>query len=128
MERPRDTLGLILVVEDEPVIREFVCEILEFDGFKTEAVEAADKALAVLDARAEEFSLLLTDIRMPGSMDGAALSNLTHQRWPNMPILVMSGHETPESSGVEHEVTFVRKPWAIGQMIDGVEHALGVAV
>jgi hypothetical protein len=36
----------------------------------------------------------------------------------------MSGHETPESSGVVHDVTFIRKPWSFGQLLDGVDKAL----
>jgi len=125
-ERPHHDQMLILVVEDEPIIREFVCEMLQLEGYATEAVENADLALEILNDRAEVVKLLLTDIRMPGSMDGAGLSNVTHDKWPGIPILVMSGHETPESSGVIHPVTFLRKPWTIGQMLDGVEHALAV--
>lgn len=125
-ERPHDDQMLILVVEDEPIIREFVCEMLQLEGYATEAVENADLALEILNDRAEVVKLLLTDIRMPGSMDGAGLSNVTHDKWPSIPILVMSGHETPESSGVIHPVTFLRKPWTIGQMLDGVEHALAL--
>lgn len=125
-ERSGDNPRLILVVEDEPIIREFVCEMLQLEGFATVAVEDADKALDELNARSAEFHLLLTDIRMPGSMDGAGLANFSHDKWPQLPILVMSGHETPESSGVVHPVTFLRKPWTIGQMLDGVDKALGV--
>jgi DNA-binding NtrC family response regulator len=124
MERPRDGQRLILVVEDEPIIREFVCEMLQGEDFIVEAVENADLALAFLNHRAAEVSLLLTDILMPGSINGAELSNVTHDKWPTLPILVMSGHETPESSGVKHKVGFLRKPWTIGQMLDSVEHAL----
>ncbi|WP_213881099.1 response regulator [Pseudomonas sp. dw_358] len=126
MERPQHTGGLILVVEDEPIIRDFVCEILQGEGFTTHPMENADQAMAFLEAQADQVGLLLTDIRMPGSIDGAELSNRSGDQWPQIPILVMSGHETPESSGVKHVVTFIRKPWTIGQMIDGVEKALGL--
>lgn len=125
-ERSGDNPRLILVVEDEPIIRDFVCEMLQLEGFSTVAVEDADQALIELNARSAEFDLLLTDIRMPGTMDGAGLANVSHDKWPQLPILVMSGHETPESSGVVHPVTFLRKPWTIGQMLDGVDKALGV--
>jgi DNA-binding NtrC family response regulator len=125
-ERSGDNPRLILVVEDEPIIRDFVCEMLQLEGFSTVAVEDADQALIELSARSAEFDLLLTDIRMPGTMDGAGLANVSHDKWPQLPILVMSGHETPESSGVVHPVTFLRKPWTIGQMLDGVDKALGV--
>jgi DNA-binding NtrC family response regulator len=124
MERPLRAPGLILVVEDEPIIRDFVCEILGGEGFDTHPMENADEAMAYLLTQSDKVSLLLTDIRMPGSIDGAELSNRSGDTWPQIPILVMSGHETPESSGVKHKVTFIRKPWTIGQMVEGVEKAL----
>ncbi|KTC35015.1 hypothetical protein AO269_13510 [Pseudomonas putida] len=85
--------NLVLVVEDEALIREFVCELLGEEGWKTEG--------------------------------GAGLANYSAQTWPEIPIMIMSGHETPESSGVTIPVSFVRKPWTLGQLLDGVEKALG---
>lgn len=124
MEQKGPAGPLVLVVEDEPVIREFVCEILTDEGYKTHSLESADEAKRFLEQNAQSVSLLLTDILMPGTMNGADLSNWSGDTWPQIPILVMSGHETPESSGVRHKVEFVRKPWSFGQMIDGVEAAL----
>jgi len=68
--------------------------------------------------------LLLTDITMPGKLNGADLANLFGDRWPEKPIMIMSGFETPESSGVRHSVAFIKKPWALGQLLDCVEVAL----
>jgi DNA-binding NtrC family response regulator len=116
--------NLVLVVEDEVVIREFVCELLTDEGWKAEGVESADDALAFLNQHSNEVGLLLTDILMPGSMNGAGLANYSAQTWPEIPIMIMSGHETPESSGVTIPVSFVRKPWTLGQLLDGVEKAL----
>jgi DNA-binding NtrC family response regulator len=116
--------GLILVVEDESIIRDFVCEILGDEGFLTHALESADEAAKFLDDHADRVSLLLTDILMPGTLNGADLANLSGDKWPQIPILIMSGHETPESSGVTHKVTFIRKPWSFGQLLDGVDTAL----
>ncbi|MGC1333105.1 response regulator [Pseudomonas sp.] len=115
---------LVVVVEDELIIREFVCEILKEEGYETVEFETADAAVPFLEQRAPEVGLLLTDILMPGHINGADLSNLVHRRWPQVPILIMSGHETPESSGVMCDVAFLRKPWTIGQMLQGVEDAL----
>lgn len=125
-ERSGSERRLVLVVEDEVLIRDFVCEMLDLEGYASVAVENADLALVELEKDAERFDLLLTDIRMPGTMDGVGLAEKAHQAWPQLPILVMSGHETRESSGVGEDVTFLRKPWTIGQMIDSVELALGL--
>jgi DNA-binding NtrC family response regulator len=116
--------GLILVVEDEEIIRDFVCEILGDEGYDTYALESADKAEQYLNDHASNVSLLLTDILMPGTLNGADLANLSGNKWPQIPILIMSGHETPESSGVVHSVEFIRKPWSFGQLLDGVDKAL----
>ncbi|MGV6395243.1 response regulator [Pseudomonas caspiana] len=113
--------SLVLIVEDEPMIRDFVQEILEFEGgFRTESVENADQALEYLQNHANEVSLLLTDVRMPGSMDGIALANLVAAKWPAMPIVVMSGHGTPGSDQLPPDVLFIAKPWTITQLLDGV--------
>lgn len=121
---PDATSRLILVVEDEPTVLEFLCEILQDEGFSTEAMESADRAWEFLQQHAADVALLLTDITMPGRLNGASLSNLCGEHWPSLPIVVMSGFETPESSGVRYPVSFIRKPWAIGQILDCVEGAL----
>jgi DNA-binding NtrC family response regulator len=116
--------GLILVVEDDPLILEFLCEILQEEGFVVQPQTSADAAALYLEQHACEVSLLLTDITMPGKRNGADLANEFGDRWPDKPIMIMSGFETPESSGVRHAVSFIKKPWALGQLLDCVEGAL----
>ncbi|OYP97611.1 response regulator [Pseudomonas mandelii] len=116
--------GLILVVEDDPLILEFLCEILQEEGFKVEPHASADAASVYLELHANEVGLLLTDITMPGKRNGADLANEFGDRWPDKPIMIMSGFETPESSGVRHAVSFIKKPWALGQLLDCVDGAL----
>jgi CheY-like chemotaxis protein len=115
--------GLILVVEDDPLILEFLCEILQEEGFKVEPHTSADAASLYLEQHAQQVALLLTDITMPGTLNGADLANLVGDRWPDKPVMVMSGYETPETSGVKHSVAFIKKPWAIGQLLDCVDSA-----
>lgn len=115
--------GLILVVEDDPLILEFLCEILQEEGFKVEPHASADAASVYLELHANEVGLLLTDITMPGKRNGADLANEFGDRWPEKPIMIMSGFETPESAGVRHAVSFIKKPWALGQLLDCVEGA-----
>ncbi|MDI2590737.1 response regulator [Pseudomonas sp. N3-W] len=116
--------GVILVVEDDPLILEFLCEILQDEGFAVEPQTSADAADKYLEQHADEVRLLLTDITMPGRLNGADLANLFGDRWPDKPIMIMSGYETPETSGVKHSVAFIKKPWAIGQLLDCVDGAL----
>ena len=116
--------GLILVVEDDPLILEFLCEILQEEGFVVEPKISADAAANYLEQHALEVGMLLTDITMPGTLNGADLANQFGDRWPDKPIMIMSGFETPESAGVRHSVSFIKKPWALGQLLDCVEGAL----
>lgn len=116
--------GLILVVEDDPLILDFLCEILQDEGFKVQPQASADAAAEYLEQHAAQVSMLLTDITMPGKLNGADLANQFGDRWPDKPIMIMSGYETPQSSGVRHEVAFIKKPWALGQLLDCVEGAL----
>ncbi|GGJ96694.1 response regulator [Pseudomonas matsuisoli] len=110
----------VLVVDDEPVIREFVCEILEGEGMTAVPMESADTAAAYLNEHVEDVDILITDIRMPGSMDGAGLANLVANKWPQIPIIVMSGYETPATASIRCKVRFLPKPWSIGQLLDSV--------
>ncbi|VVN68030.1 response regulator [Pseudomonas fluorescens] len=116
--------GLILVVEDDPLILEFLCEILQEEGFLVQPQPSADAASAYLEEHSNEVRLLLTDITMPGKLNGADLANQFGDRWPDKPIMIMSGFETPETSGVRHPVSFIKKPWALGQLLDCVQSAL----
>ena len=116
--------GLILVVEDDPLILEFLCEILQEEGFVVKPQTSADAASAYLEQHSGNVRLLLTDISMPGTLNGADLANQFGDRWPDKPIMIMSGFETPQSSGVRHSVSFIKKPWALGQLLDCVEGAL----
>jgi DNA-binding NtrC family response regulator len=119
---------LVLIVEDEPMIRDFVQEILEFEGgFRTESVENADQAVEYLEKHGADVSLLLTDVRMPGSMDGIALANLVAAKWSAIPIVVMSGHGTPGSDQLPADVLFIAKPWTITQLLDGVCNTLAAS-
>jgi DNA-binding NtrC family response regulator len=115
--------GVILVVEDDPLILEFLCEILQEEGFVVEPHISADAAAIYLEQHAPQVGLLLTDITMPGTLNGADLANQFGDRWPDKPIMIMSGFETPASSGVRHAVSFIKKPWAIGPLLDCVDGA-----
>ncbi|AYN96503.1 MULTISPECIES: response regulator [Pseudomonas] len=114
------TPSTVLVVEDEEVIREFVRELLDGEGFNVMTAESADVAHALLQDKAADIDLLITDIRMPGSMDGAQLANHVGATWPHIPIIVMSGYDTPATASIKYKVRFLPKPWSIGQLIDMV--------
>lgn len=65
---------MMLIVEDDPLIRDLLCEILESEGFVTQGMANADRALAFLIDQSSRVCLLLTDINMPGTINGAELA------------------------------------------------------
>ncbi len=83
-------LGVILVVDDDPALRDATAALLELRGYRV--LEAGDgpEALAVLE-RAPEVALLLTDIHLPDGMDGIELAKRALDRRPNLEVLYASG-------------------------------------
>jgi two-component system, response regulator PdtaR len=70
----------------------------------------ADAAVALLETR-PDVSVLLTDIDMPGSMDGLKLANAVRDRWPPITILIVSGQLRPQPSELPSNCCFVGKPY-----------------
>ena len=80
----------ILVVENEAIVRlELVAQLTDL-GLKVLVASDADEAIDLLDSH-QEIELLLTDVTMPGSMDGVRLAHHVRKRWPPIKIVVTSG-------------------------------------
>ena len=84
----------ILVVDDEDIVLESCQAVFELDGFEVMLVTSADKAIEAM--KNDNFALLLIDVKMP-KHDGMYLMEKIKERWPNMPIIVMSGYCTTET-------------------------------
>src|SRR3954471_24219166 len=80
----------VLVVEDEMVLRMRAVDIVEDAGFTAVEAVNADEAMSILESRSD-ISLLLSDIQMPGSMDGLKLAHAVHDRCPAIKIILVSG-------------------------------------
>ena len=79
----------ILIVEDDQLLKLLTVNIVEAAGFVALQAGNADEAVAILEARSD-IALLLTDINMPGSMDGLKLAHAVRNRWPPIKIIVVS--------------------------------------
>ena len=79
----------VLIVEDDQLLRLLTVQILEQAGFEAVQAENADEAVAILETRSD-IAVLLTDIDMPGSMDGVKLAHAVRNRWPPIKIIVVS--------------------------------------
>ena len=84
----------VLVVEDELLVRMGIVDDLEEAGFKTVEAGSASDAIRVLETRSD-IRVVFTDIEMPGTMDGLALSHYVRHRWPPTIIVISSGKRRP---------------------------------
>ncbi len=86
----------ILLVEDEAGVRAFAQRALEQAGYRVVVAEYAEAALGVADRMAQPADLLLTDLVMPGGLNGVALAARLEARWPGLRVLLMSGYVEDE--------------------------------
>jgi DNA-binding NtrC family response regulator len=103
-------LPVVLLVEDEPLLRFFVSDVLEDAGFEVIETANADEALIWLDVR-DDVGVIVTDIQMPGRLNGLDLAALVHRRWPRILILVVSGFASPNAAELPEHGRFLAKPY-----------------
>jgi CheY-like chemotaxis protein len=119
MEKPQGSAldyNVALIVEDEPLARVLATEILQDAGYRVfEACDAQD-ALTILEER-QDIWIVMTDIEMPGDMDGLALAGTIHARWPDTVILVTSGRLHPEPDELSTGAGFIAKPYRVAELL-----------
>ena len=114
---------VILVVDDEALLRWYATDTLEENGFSVvEAKDAAD-ALRVLESR-KDVRLLFTDIQMPGNLDGLDLAREVHARWPHMLLVITSGQIKPAKFEIPDDGRFVGKPYRTEDLLAQVNDLL----
>jgi CheY-like chemotaxis protein len=113
------TYPTVLIVEDEPIVRLYESELAEGAGFLTLTAGNAEDALEELEGPVE-VQILLTDIRMPGSMDGLELIETVHRRWPDIKVVIASSHVIPSDGTLDGDAVLVRKPFTPNQLISAL--------
>ena len=113
--RPR-----ILVVEDDFLIRMMLTEMLGDAGYDIVEAESGDQALPLLDA---SIALLLTDIQLPGSLNGPALAARARQLRPDLPVIYTSGRTETSSSPNRREMS-IAKPYQNTEICAAVRRML----
>jgi two-component sensor histidine kinase/DNA-binding response OmpR family regulator len=114
----------VLVVEDEMILRMRAVNIVEDAGFNPVEAVNADQAMSILEARSD-ISLLLTDIQMPGSIDGLKLAHAVHDRWPSIKIILVSGQVKLTDAERPADSRFFGKPLGVEQMITELQAMVG---
>jgi two-component system, response regulator PdtaR len=106
-------MGIIIVAEDDFIVSEYLSGILKEKGYSVIAVANADDAIAMFEHR-NDVRMLITDINMPGPMNGLNLAATVRERWPFLKIIITTGRERPKIEEVPEGSLYLRKPYTPG--------------
>src|SRR3954470_2563217 len=109
-------IAVVLVVEDDPLLRMNAVDMIGEAGFRVIEAPDADAAIELLESRSD-IRLIFTDIDMPGSMDGLALAHAVADRWPPVGIVATSGHFKVSETDLPTGGRFIQKPYRQHQVV-----------
>jgi CheY-like chemotaxis protein len=118
-------LPLVLLVEDEPLVRMVNLEVLQEANFRVIDANDADEAFEILKRRSDQVRVVLTDVDMPGSMNGFEFARLVAQGWPATAVLVISGKTAPAPGDLPRNGVFLAKPYSSEQLIETLRRLVG---
>lgn len=118
-------MPLILLVEDEVLIREMLVEALEDAGFSTLVAENAQSAVRLFEENSAEVRGLVTDINLDDGMDGWELASAAREQASDLPVVYVSGDSGHEwaSRGVPNSL-MIAKPFAPAQVVVAISSLL----
>ncbi|HEY8566135.1 MAG TPA: response regulator [Beijerinckiaceae bacterium] len=123
---PRRTtphVSTVLLVEDEPLVREVATDILHEAGFRVIEAATADEAFETLKHRSD-VQAVFTDVDMPGSINGFEFARLVHQGWPDLAVVVSSGKMRPQAQDLPPKAVFLPKPFRPDTMVGQLRQLL----
>ena len=106
---------VVLVVEDEFLLRMDAVDMIAAAGFEVVEAANADEAIEILESR-PDITVVFTDIQMPGSMDGLKLARAVRGRWPPIKIIATSGHVHIGKTDLPEGGRFLPKPYSPRQV------------
>ncbi len=126
MERAQDQVITILLVEDECIIRMASAAMLEDAGYVVIEATDADDALHTLHHH-PEINVVITDVQMPGAIDGLELVEILTRDFPQIETLVTSGRASPREARQSGATKFLTKPYSAAAIQTAVRAALASA-
>lgn len=112
---------VVLIVEDEHLLRLHVAEVFKEAGFDVVEAYNADEAIAILQSR-NDIRIVFTDIEMPGSMDGLKLAHAIRDRWPPIEIVLTSGRRQLDADQIPTRSQFIPKPYDPIEMVAAIRN------
>jgi two-component system NtrC family sensor kinase len=124
---PAATTARILLVEDSTEVAQVTNDYLERLGHAVEVVPSAQDALALLRAKSDPkagFDLVLSDIVMPGEMDGLDLARRVHAEFANLPIVLVTGYSASADAARREGFEVLRKPYTVDRLAQAIDRHL----
>jgi two-component system, response regulator PdtaR len=115
---------VVLVVEDEFLIRMDAVDMVRAAGFDIVEAQNADEAILILEAHFD-IRIVFTDIQMPGSMDGLKLAAAIRGRWPPIKIVATSGLVSINEDDLPAGSRFLLKPYSAAQIAGALRELEG---
>lgn len=113
----------ILLVEDDANCRSVMAQAVEILGYTVTVSPSADHALRALESQVR-FALVITDVRMPGRLDGLDLVGAIWFRWPGLPVIIMSGNTVLPPGFLPANARFLSKPMDLGTLHGAIDALL----
>jgi DNA-binding NtrC family response regulator len=113
---------LILVIDDEAIVRRLVRRVLEREGVSVLEAEDGEQGLRMVQEHARELTLVITDLVMP-TIDGFEVAEVLSIFQPDLPVLAMSGHATVP--GPDRRLDVIKKPFSVSSLVDAVRAVKG---
>ncbi|CAN5327764.1 N/A [soil metagenome] len=111
---------IILVVDDEVLVRMLACDVLMNGGHHALEAVDAEEALVLLQAR-PDIAVMFTDVDMPGEINGLGLARLAALRFPQLPIIVTTGAAAVAPGNLPSSARFLAKPYSPSALLTMIE-------
>jgi len=108
---------VVIVVEDEPMVRMAAVGAFEDAGFEVLEGKNAQAAMIILKTEGGRVQALFTDVEMPGPMDGLMLAQQIHLDWPLISVMVASGQVSPGAADMPDGSRFFKKPYDLACVV-----------
>ena len=108
--------SVVLIVEDDFLIRMGAAEMIEAAGFVIIEAANADEAIEILEV-CLDITVVFTDIQMPGAMDGLKLAGAIRRRWPPIKIVATSGIVDVRKVDLPEGGRFLSKPYSAAEIV-----------
>ena len=113
-----------MIVEDEALVRFDLVDFFEHAGWRVFDASNADEAITIFDAH-KEIRVVLTDVQMPGSMDGIKLAHFVRERFPPTVLFVVSGDVPVTPDKLPPRTAFLSKPFDHHRLLRQIEATIG---